>query len=505
MKNSRFIWVGGSALPLSLLVILVPWYPLQLSAGLLLLALGPGYALLMALWPSDSALNDPERWLIAAPISFSLTITYLLLLVLAHWPLNGVTVAGGLGGLTLLFTLIAWWRMGRMANGRKAWRMASGAGQVSSVKFQVSNTSPSIHYPLSTIHYLLSSIFYLLSSPFLILLIAAFFRLVNIHYSDYQGDEADILWRAISLVYGQTEAILTHSKGPGEILLLNAIGSLTGRFDEQTARLPFALAGVISIGLLAWLGQQLFNRWVGWVAGLLAAIDGVFVSYARTAQYQSLVLLLTLAALYCFYRFYQSEGQSRRWHGLGAFLLAASCLFHFETILLLPVVVYLTLTPVMRRSNGDAMRRGTEAQIKNYASRLTPHASRLTPHVSRLISLWPSLLIFITLVAAFYVPFVLHPNIKNTGAYLENRVSGGGSAPPFNNLAHFFYYEALKYNSAYYVILFNALLVSVVVATLAGELRSSPSGRLRTGAGGKFLPRTPPPLLLSSLVVVLTL
>jgi len=72
------------------------------------------------------------------------------------------------------------------------------------------------------------------------------------------------------------------------------------------------------------------------MAGLLVAIDGVFVSYARTAQYQSLVLLLTLAAIYCFYRFYQSQGQSRRWHGLGAFLLAASFLFHFEVILLLP-------------------------------------------------------------------------------------------------------------------------------------------------------------------------
>ncbi|NJN93031.1 MAG: hypothetical protein HC875_02545 [Anaerolineales bacterium] len=91
------------------------------------------------------------------------------------------------------------------------------------------------------------------------------------------------------------------------------------------------------------------------------------------------------------------------------------------------------------------------------ASHLTPHVSRITPHASRV---WPSLLIFIVPVALFYVPFLLNPNLESTGTYLENRI-GGGSSPPFNNLAHFFYYEALKYNSAYYVVFFNGLLLWV--------------------------------------------
>ena len=109
-------------------------------------------------------------------------------------------------------------------------------------------------------------------SLILVLLLAAFFRMTNIHYSDYQGDEADILLRAVSLGYGHLEAILTHSKGPGEILLLNAIGALTGRFDEQTARLPFSLAGTVSIGLMMLLGQQLFNRWA-WACRRVAGRD----------------------------------------------------------------------------------------------------------------------------------------------------------------------------------------------------------------------------------------
>ncbi|MBI1881359.1 MAG: glycosyltransferase family 39 protein, partial [Chloroflexi bacterium] len=340
MKNSHFFYIGGSALLLPVLIVIVPWYPWQLSAGLLLIAFLPGYALLLVLWPQpgETSPGGLERWLIAGPISYSLTITLLLVMVFARLPLTIFSVAAGLSGLTLLFTLIAW-------------RFPPPAPDSPQTYHPLSTTCgrhhwwQAIHYPLSTIYYPPSSI--------LLLLLAAFFRMVNIHYSDYQGDEADILLRAVSLVYGQIEAILTHSKGPGEILLLNAIGALTGRFDEQTARLPFALAGTFSVGLMAWLGQQLFNRRVGLVVGLLAAIDGVFVSYARTAQYQSVVLWLTLAAICCFYRFYQGEGQSRCWHGLGAFLLAASFLFHFETVLLLPVIVYLTLAPAEMRGRGD--------------------------------------------------------------------------------------------------------------------------------------------------------
>ena len=52
MKNSGFFYIGGSALLLPLLIVIVPWYPWQLSAGLLLIAFLPGYALLTALWPN---------------------------------------------------------------------------------------------------------------------------------------------------------------------------------------------------------------------------------------------------------------------------------------------------------------------------------------------------------------------------------------------------------------------------------------------------------------------
>jgi hypothetical protein len=133
-------------------------------------------------------------------------------------------------------------------------------------------------------------------------------------------------------------------------------------------------------------------------------------------------------------------------------LLAVSFLVHFEVILLLPVVAYLSIAPLGR----------------NKSKHITHHAAHLhcaQAQVSRITFLWPSVLIFIPVIASFYGPFLLHPNLKHTGSYLENRI-GGGSLPPFNNLDHFFYFEALKYNSVYYMILFNVLLLVVVGAAL---------------------------------------
>ncbi|MBE7554717.1 MAG: glycosyltransferase family 39 protein [Anaerolineales bacterium] len=473
MKNSNLIILGASAILLPLLVLVVPWYPWQLSAGLLLIAFLPGYVLLLALWPRPDPLTQPERWLIAVPISYSLTIILLLLMALARLPLNAFSVGFGLGGLTLFFVLIAWFHVSE----------AKAPGGRFTLSSQLSSHSPAFHLP---------------SSILLILLLAACFRVVNIHYSDYQGDEADILLRAVSLVYGQGDALLTHSKGPGEILLLNAVGALTGRFDEQTARLPFAVAGTMAVGLIALLGWRLFNRWVGLIAGLLAAVDGVFVSYARTAQYQSIVLLLTLAAIYGYYRFYQTGSQAGRWHSLATFLLAAACLFHFETILLLPVVAYLTLASPEQEGSEAAKRRGGEEGRVLLSLRLTPH--RLIASSRRL---WPSLLVFIVPVALFYVPFVLNPHLKSTGTYLENRI-GGGSSPPFNNLAHFFYYEALKYNSAYYVALFDGLLLLVVILICAGARGSGGAREKTPPCPPRLALRAGSPLLLCLGIVLLT-
>lgn len=417
------ISIISAAILLPWLVIFLPGLPGKLLASWLLFAWLPGYAWLPVILPAARPLSlskgsqskeagfrqaqppfsRPERWLITIALSYALTTMLILLLVFSGLPLTPLTIAGSLSGSAMIGAIISWYRRPQQTTPTN---QTISTGQVGLL--------------------------------LLVLALAAFFRLYQVHYSDYQGDEAGILLQAVSLFQGDVEAIMTRFKGPGEVLILNAIGGLTNNFDELTGRLPFSLASTVAVGLVMLLGERLFNRPVGVVAASLATIEGVFVSYARTAQYQNVLLMLSLAAMLIYVRNYQTGGQGWRLPALATFLLSVAGLFHFEALFLLPAALYLTVTP-----------HGTRDGLK-----------------SILRNLWPAGLIFLSVTASFYVPFLLHPSLEETGVYLENRI-GSGESPPFNNFDHFFYIEALKYNSAYYAGLFNLALIIIALVSLS--------------------------------------
>ena len=63
-------------------------------------------------------------------------------------------------------------------------------------------------------------------------------------------------------------------------------------------RLPFALAGVVSVGLLAvWMRRHFGRRFPWYVPSLLMAVSPAFLLYARNCRYYSLGLMFSLAVL----------------------------------------------------------------------------------------------------------------------------------------------------------------------------------------------------------------
>jgi 4-amino-4-deoxy-L-arabinose transferase-like glycosyltransferase len=273
--------------------------------------------------------------------------------------------------------------------------------------------------------------------------IAVFLRVWGNQYSDLQGDEAEILIRAAKLISGTENSLVTHSKGPAEILIVSAFGTLTGRLDEFTVRLPFFLAsvgGVIGVGLLGW---HLFGSLAGLVAAGLLAINGVFVTYARTAQYQSLMLLFSVWAAWYFFAYYQ-RGRSFSLF-LGAFLLAAAFLTHFEAILLVPLPVFLVWRRLVAKGNSWHLE-------------------------------WPTLAAAVGLTGLiaglFYLPAFLNPQLQETGSYLAQRV---GSGFPHDNFP-LLYISSLTYNASYYLPFSAGLLGLALLIALQRAWRWS--GRL---------------------------
>lgn len=177
--------------------------------------------------------------------------------------------------------------------------------------------------------------------PLLVTLaVAGVLRFANLGYSELQGDEALVLLRAMAVLQGVPDALIAHRKPPGEVLLSAALVGSVGSIGELSARLPFALAGLVGVALVHQLGVVCFGAPAAFAAGLLLAVNGYFVAFGRVLQYESLALLLQSAAILCLYRFAVGPARHPAYALLGALLLASAALTAFSAVFLAPVTLY---------------------------------------------------------------------------------------------------------------------------------------------------------------------
>lgn len=310
----------------------------------------------------------------------------------------------------------------------------------------------------------------------LILVLAAGLRLPALGSAELHDDEASVLLAAARLVGGSREALLTQLKGPVQILLPAGPLALTGQLPELAARLPFALAGLgVVVGGFA-LARRLAG---GGVAGLLAALflalDGLMIAFSRIVQYQSVVVVLLMGALWCGWRFAEGAPAPRRLLTSAALLLAVALLGHYDAIFAAPALGWMVVAGIRRRGWRPA----------TWARALA----------------WPALTAG-GLLAAFYVPFALHPHFAEAVGHLSERTGQSrGGAALYNNLAST--YGLLSfYNHGGWVALLGLLLAGGLTVALAHRARPRPAGWLAValvaGLAGADLARGPGQALLLS-------
>jgi hypothetical protein len=270
-----------------------------------------------------------------------------------------------------------------------------------------------------------------------LLALAAYLIFFSLSYADFRGDEAEVILRAVAVIRGVGQPILTHTKGPAEIVLAAACSVLNGGvFDEFSARLPFSLAGWLAVAGSFVLGYRLFGRRAAAIGGALLAVNGWLVTHGHLAQYQSLVLLLSILAVWCYVRFY-AEG-AHIYHLVGTLFLATAALSHYEGLAVAPAILYLLILGLKRWSSPNE-------SVGWNAKKAWPVALSLVVGAAILLS--------------FYVPFILNPAVAGAQSTLAKRFGG---SPPYNNW-DIFYIDALSFNSIYYTL-------GVGVALLGGTL-----------------------------------
>lgn len=409
--NYAWIWVGGLAL--AHLALLLPWPPAWRESAAVFVLWAPGALAALALLGNYADVSEQLFLAAAGGVAVAAALT-----LGAHalpGPLSGPLLLGAADALSLL----GLWALRRPAqivdqprSRRQRWLL-------------------------------------------LPLLVAVGLRLWGLGNAEFQGDEAYAMMLAKGVLHGQPDILLVHMKGPVEALLPAGPLALAGTIGEWGARLPFALAGA-ALPLAAWalagrlIGGPLGER-AGFVAALGLAADGLLVAFGRIVQYQTVVLLLSAAAVWLGWRF-ADQAPARRTLLPAAFCAAVAVLAHYDGAYIVPALGWLVVRGLLQR--GFEPRRW-------------------------LATLAAPLAVGSALTLSFYGPFVAHEHFGRTLRHLGTR-SGQGQAlvSSYNNLPA--YGEMLSLYATPYV-------AAALGLTLLGTLGALLIAYTQPRAGGLML------------------
>ncbi|MBN1220012.1 MAG: glycosyltransferase family 39 protein [Anaerolineae bacterium] len=406
-------WCYLAALLVANLALLLPEAtPLRVAGALLLIDLLPGLSWANWLLASSTPLL---RWVIAAAFSYTLAMLATLWLHYLPGPVQTWQLLAILDTLALIPIL-----------------RYNKSGYAKSTL-----TRPNLLPPILV----------------LTLFLALFLRGANLHYSEFQGDEALVMITAAEALEGHEDALFLRSKGPGEVLLPLALWRLTGTINELGARLPFTLAAMLAIVTIYLIGQELGGQRVSWLAAGFFAFNGFAVAFGRIVQYQALVLWMSALAflLICHWR----QTQQYRFAILGGLCLGIGLLAHYDAILVIPAIIWLFISgPTTTDHQPLAAETKPRILVHGYNFWSNINHQRATSLKSGLLFLATFLLTALT----FYLPYALDPRTNHTGEYVGGRIGNELR----NNLPNFFHFNAF-YSSSYYIILTSLLVFGLLI------------------------------------------
>ncbi|MBC7249916.1 MAG: glycosyltransferase family 39 protein, partial [Anaerolineae bacterium] len=311
------LWIVAGTILANAVILFTSYTPLRYGAALLLLCVLPGLALQVRQVRRTLALLETT----ALSVGAGFAVTAPLTLLLHYWP-GKMSLGLALAAYDLLILLLLGW----------------------GVYLTPSTLRPSSLLPKGEEKGKVGGKVLLVLAALLIL--AAFYRLTNLDYAEFQGDEARVMMHAAQAIEGQEDALFKQHKGPLEALLPMGFWLLTGTINEAQARFPFALMSLTALLGVYLLARRWFNDAVGLSATALLAINGFFIAFGRVVQYQSFVFGLGTLALLCCERF-RTEGDKTDLV-LTGLLLGSGALAHYDIVAVVPAVLYLVVSGLRR-------------------------------------------------------------------------------------------------------------------------------------------------------------
>jgi len=264
------------------------------------------------------------------------------------------------------------------------------------------------------------------SSLFLgILLFVSFvLRFFQLGYSDFYGDETKVFY--LDKTKSAFVFLMDQRKGPVQFVVAWVMEQLTTVPHEFYTRVPFALAGFLSVIVFYFLSKKLFNDQISLIATFLFSLNGFNVAFSRTVQYQSFLLLFGLLSVYLFL--------NKRYF-LSAISLAISFLSHYDATFFLIPLLYFSFDPKISKK---------ELLVKF----LVPFSS---------------------IIGIFYIPYVFYGYFQdNTFNYLVKRIGGD-----INTSKNYSAFTVFFYNPCFATFIFILFPLTLLFKSIKKETSSN--------------------------------
>ncbi|MFZ5424312.1 MAG: glycosyltransferase family 39 protein [Patescibacteria group bacterium] len=132
----------------------------------------------------------------------------------------------------------------------------------------------------------------------IILIVAVFFRIYTLGYSDFQGDEVS----AQNFLFGELtfpQFLASRTIGPAQYILnyLTNLLFFNSQNVEFFIRLPYALAGILTVMLAYKVVNRSKSKRNAALTTFVLGSSGLLIAFSRIVQYQSFVILLGIINL----------------------------------------------------------------------------------------------------------------------------------------------------------------------------------------------------------------
>lgn len=181
-----------------------------------------------------------------------------------------------------------------------------------------------------------------------IILIAAFFRFYRLpEYMTFLGDEGRDALMIKRILVEHDIPLIGPPTSIGNIYLgplyyyMMTVSMAIFWLNPVTAAYQVAVIGVLTVGLIYYLGRVWFGKSAGWVASFLYAISPVTIIYSRSSWNPNPAPFFALVSIWSLYL--AQKFKDFRWFILTGASVAAAAQMHYLALILIPVAGILWL------------------------------------------------------------------------------------------------------------------------------------------------------------------